>query len=718
MRRLLRVVASCFVCAFAFGADVKAQGAPPQDPILRIDPGMHTAPIKRITVDAACTLLATGSHDKTVRLWRLPDGKLITTFRPPIGPGDVGKVYAVAMAPDASWVAAGGWTLPGQNFVYVFQTATGIVMTRLGPLPNVVHHLAVSRDGRFLAATLGGRRGLRVWERTGASLDSWRLVAEDADYGGSSYGAAFAPDGALYTVAWDGKLRRYAPGYKAKPTAVATKGGRRPFSVAVAVHPAGHRVAVGFEDSTAVEVYDATTLKLRFAADTKGVDNGELSTVSWSADGAKLYAGGRFNRGGLNPIRVWDRAGEDSPRELDGSVTTIMHLLPCGDGIAVGASDPAFGLIAADGTRRLWQERVQADMREKLREYFTVSADGRRVRFGLTYGSDEPVLFDLATESLRDAPDPIQDLHAADTQSLPVTDWEDDYHPKLAGAPIKLEANETARSLAITPDKERFVLGTEYQLRAYDRDGKPLWERDVLSEVWGVNLAQEGKLVIAAYGDGTIRWHRSSDGEELLALFVHAKDEERRWVAWTPKGYYLASPGAESLIGWHVNRSWNEAADWFSVGQFREQFNRPDIVQLVLSSLDEEKAIKEANARSGLKRANENIREVAPPTVVILQPRDNALFRDPDVRIRYRAISPSPGPIYVVPLLQPAGSAFASRAAPVPYVPKGQTAELPVRLPEIDTTVTLHAYQEGRVGKSESIRLRWDGAKAGEEPPA
>jgi hypothetical protein len=35
-------------------------------------------------------------------------------------------------------------------------------------------------------------------------------------------------------------------------------------------------------------------------------------------------------------------------------------------------------------------------------------------------------------------------------------------------------------------------------------------------------------------------------GVELLALFVHAKGEERSWVAWTPKGYYLASPGAES----------------------------------------------------------------------------------------------------------------------------------------------------------------------------
>ena len=32
-----------------------------QRPILRIEPGMHTAPISRIGVDATCTLMVTGS---------------------------------------------------------------------------------------------------------------------------------------------------------------------------------------------------------------------------------------------------------------------------------------------------------------------------------------------------------------------------------------------------------------------------------------------------------------------------------------------------------------------------------------------------------------------------------------------------------------------------------------------------------------------------------
>src|SRR5262245_47980441 len=231
LRRLLPLLSIALALLFR-ATNALVQEAPAQEPQLRIDPGMHTAPIRRIAVDAACTLLATGSEDKTVRLWWLPQGKLLNTLRPPIGPGNDGKVYAVAMAPDGSWVAAGGW----DALVYIFQTATGAVMTRLGPLPVAIFHLAVSPDGRFLAATLFGGYGLRVWERTGAGLATWRLVAEDNGYGNHSYGAAFGPTGILYTVAHDGKLRRYAPGSEIKSRSVATRGGKAP--VSVAVHPA------------------------------------------------------------------------------------------------------------------------------------------------------------------------------------------------------------------------------------------------------------------------------------------------------------------------------------------------------------------------------------------------------------------------------------------------------------------------------------------------
>jgi hypothetical protein len=105
--------------------------------------------------------------------------------------------------------------------------------------------------------------------------------------------------------------------------------------------------------------------------------------------------------------------------------------------------------------------------------------------------------------------------------------------PKLNGKPIVLGKHERAYSLAISPDKTRFVLGTNFRLLAYDRAGSPAWEkRQEAGFAYGV-IPREGKLVIAAYGDGTVRWHRLIDGKELLALFVHAVDRRPRATTWT-----------------------------------------------------------------------------------------------------------------------------------------------------------------------------------------
>ena len=168
----------------------------PEDVILRLDPGMHTATIRRISVSADGHLLATASHDKTVKLWALPEGKLLRTLRPPIGPGDEGKVYAVALDPAGRWVAAGGWMKTGGegHFITLFDAATGAVRARLGPLPNVVRDLAVSPDGTRLAAGLGSN-GVRVWDVARTLRGDVGLEFEDREFGDDVYGLAFGPAG-------------------------------------------------------------------------------------------------------------------------------------------------------------------------------------------------------------------------------------------------------------------------------------------------------------------------------------------------------------------------------------------------------------------------------------------------------------------------------------------------------------------------------------------
>ena len=606
----MRIFAAIFAVALLVGA-ARAGDLPDRRPVLRIEAGMHTAMINRIGVDAACKLMVTGSDDKTARLWVLQESgrgnpQLKRILRVPIGEGNEGKVYAVALSPDGKWVAAGGWdarwSADETMSIYIFEAATGRLSTRLDRLDTAIHHLAFSADGSRLAATLGAGKGMRLWETAG-----WRLTAEDKDYGGKdSNGATFDGANRLYTVADDGQIRRYGAGggLEAK---VETLGGKLPYSVAV--HPQGGRLAIGFADFTGVEIYETRTLKRLFAAGTSGISGGNLAAAAWSADGTRLFAGGEYHPDRQSPVLIWQDEGRGQRSKAPLARSTIIHLLPCGSGIAVGASDPALGLIAADGSKRVWREGVIADMENKLRGAFTLSADGSRVRFGLGLGGEQLVLFDLAAFQLVDAANAPPGLAAPRTTGVAVSDWEENKAPKLNGEPIALQTYEHSRALAIAPDASRFVLGADWSLRAYRASGRELWQKPVPGTAWGVNISGNGKLVVAAYGDGTVRWHRLSDGRELLALFVHAKD--RRFVAWTPKGFYAASPGGESLIGWHVNRGWDWAADFYPVSRFRDRFNRPDIVQRVLADLDEDTAIAEANRLSGAKSA-EDISAIVP----------------------------------------------------------------------------------------------------------
>jgi hypothetical protein len=152
-----------------------------------------------------------------------------------------------------------------------------------------------------------------------------------------------------------------------------------------------------------------------------------------------------------------------------------------------------------------------------------------------------------------------------------------------------MEPGAFSRSLAIDPAGDRFVIGTQQSLWEFDSKGVPIWNRTgVPGEVKAVNITGDRRLLVAAYNDGTIRWHRMSDGIELLA-FMPLIDQQD-WVAWTPEGYYASTQGANRFLKWHVNHGWDALAEGVLVDDIPGSF-RADLLPLVLRELETPRAL-------------------------------------------------------------------------------------------------------------------------------
>uniref|UniRef100_UPI0006CF669E WD40 repeat domain-containing protein n=1 Tax=Desulfosarcina cetonica TaxID=90730 RepID=UPI0006CF669E len=598
-------------------APLKTGAAPPTHPLPRIETGMHTATIRRISVDRHGRFVVTGSDDKTARVWDAETGKLLQVLRPPQAEGSEGKIYAVAISPDGTTVAVGGWT--GYEWdrrisIYLFSRSDGQLLRRLEALPEVVSDLCFSPDGRHLAAALWGSKGVRVFD-----TQYWHQISADKDYGDNSYSVDFDPAGRLITTCYDGNVRLYNNRFQIVAKK-AVPGGKKPYTARFS--PDGSRVAVVFEDSTAVDVLSDKDLKWQFAADTEGIDNGNMYSVAWSRDGRILYTAGYYSyQSGWRPILARPEKGRGAPQRWKAATDTILDLQAFDDGrIAFGACDPAVGVFNADGSKRFILRGETLDFRESWKK-LCLSIDGSAVAFGYKTLSEagawswQTARFDIANGQLSiDAPD-INDLREPKTGKESTANWKATKNPRVHGQALQLSPHERSISLAFAPSGQGFVIGCDWYVRFYnDAVTPPRWQVPV-PVAWAVNITADGRYVVAALGDGTLRWYTVDKGREVLALFVHP--DGKRWIAWTPQGFFDASPGGSEIFGYHLNQGADKAGEFVAAEQLTEQFYRHDLIAGLFSP-GGEVALKAAADRIG------DVRQVLkgglPPKLELLSP--------------------------------------------------------------------------------------------------
>ena len=617
-------------------------------PQLRLNTEMHTARIWRSAMDAQQRYLVTTSDDKTARIWSLETAELLQVLRAPIDLDNEGRLSAVAMSPDGETVAVGGFircTLDIFNCIYLFKRSTGEVVKRITWLKNYIWYLTFSADGQYLAVSLGnmghrivGNNGIRIYDTS-----NYQSVFTDKDYDAPSLWITFANDGRVITSSLDGYIRLYSKDFKLLKKRQVASGEQ---AYVAALSPQQDKIAIGFLDTTAIKVLSANDLSLLYSPDTKNFSNGNLRNVTWSTDGKHLFAGGSYEDAtGSSPVLVYSATQDQKPPETwqVGAKNSITALRALNNGsLLVTTADPLWTLINRNGESlytpegKILQRRGKAiNFRNVFEGLFSLSTDATRVAFGFKDKEKQPVVFDLNKLNLFPAPSNSKlKLPLTQASTFKISTWKNQYKPQFNGRTIPLDPYEHSRSLAISQNETHFLLGAEWSLRYFDNNGTQLWKKPEPSTVWGVNIAANNQVAVAALGDGTIRWYRLEDGEELLALFVHPEDQ--RWVLWTPQGYYTASIGGESLVGWHVNHGVEQAADFFEIGQFRSRFYRPDIITEVLPQLDVNQAISVANNKRQQPNIPLKIVENLPPTIEIIPLNSKNHFNSDTLILHYQ----------------------------------------------------------------------------------
>lgn len=551
---------------------------PPKNALLKLEAKAHLSQVRRICKDTNNKYLLTAGRDKTLRLWDRSNGELLDIYRVPAGRGKDGQMFACAISPDGNTIYGAGWTGWDWNksaSIYVFDRVSGTMKTRVKGIDQVVIDLDISKDGRYLAAGLANSGGIRVW----SIADNYRLVAEDKDYNDKVSSVTFDRNGRIAATSFDGFLRLYDAQFKLIQKKEYQDGARlrhADFS------PDGSKIALVFFDSMKVSIVDAATLKPLYHADTSNLEQWFFNSVVWSLDGQSLYSGGAARNGNKQRIiRRWENQGKGAYRDFQTTALPVMSIVALDhDEIAYVSMDPVIQVLNKFGKPKFTIGGDKADYRG-LRN-LRVSYDGKQVQFGYRFFQEPAnIRFDLTRGKVLFNQDTSGvSLATRRTPDIKVKRWKRKFNPIYRGSSLVNNPYDRSRAVAVMPDESGFVLALTHTVRMFDSTGNQLWRTNNPGVAWNANISGNGEVVVIPYADGTIRWYRVEDGKELLAFFPF--NHAREWIAWTPHGFFDASPGAAKHIGFLLNHGQDTAPSFINIDQLYDYFYRPDLVAKAL----------------------------------------------------------------------------------------------------------------------------------------
>ena len=274
----------------------------------------HTHRVNSVAFSPDGQTVASGSSDKTIKLWNVTTGKEVRTLT------EHTDVWSVAFSPDGQTLASSSYSMA----IKLWNVTTGKGVRTLTGHTATVWSVAFSPDGQTLASGSGGNT-IKLW-----NMATGKEVHTLSGHTNAVNSVAYSPDGQTVASGSDDttiKLWNVATG---KAVRTLTEYTSRVFHVAFS--PDGQILASGSNDFTIKLWNVATGKEVRILS---GHTNNVVD-VAFSPDGQTVASGSSDKT-----IKLWNMATGKEVRTLTGHTDAVWSVAfsPDGQTLASGSWD-------------------------------------------------------------------------------------------------------------------------------------------------------------------------------------------------------------------------------------------------------------------------------------------------------------------------------------------------------------------------------------------